>query len=185
MRRTRFPSTSSVASPPRLEHWRAESRGQLGQKTHLTHHNCVTDGKNMETSHCSETAEKEIPKDVSVMATPELSPPSGWQKILSQSVPAYRHASLDRPADCLCNCCVNKVRCHVVLENGKALSGSADRTVSSDWRGSVHFACLSVQTYLAAGDRSVAAKKRNWCEATVPVFFKSWTIHAQNTNTAF
>ena len=73
---------------------------------------------------------------------------------LSQSAPAYKHTSLDRPMDCLSSIAVSKK--HVAVSSSKttvkAPWGCTDRSVSLTTRGVGYFACQSLRSCLSAGE---------------------------------
>ena len=98
-----------------------------------------------------------LKKKKKITKATDPSPHSDWQIRLSQSAPAHKQASFDRPAGCLSvRCSVNKARGRVVFENnGKMLWGCADRSRSLNTRdantGVTHSACLSGRSYLAQG----------------------------------
>ena len=94
---------------------------------------------------------------------------SGGSYIIYRSLPSDRQMGLASQHLCTnmqlgqagrlskYHCSVNKAHGHAVFKNNlKALRGCADQTVDLNTRGSVSFACLSGQSYLSSGERSIA-----------------------------
>ena len=83
----------------------------------------------------------------------DLSPPFNE---LSQSAPAYIHASLDKPARCP-SVIVHKTCGGVVFQNNcrRSLRGRAHQAVSSNSCGIAHFECVSERNYLSPGEKPI------------------------------
>ena len=70
--------------------------------------------------------------------------PSSWQISFSQSAPASKHTSLDKPEGCTYHCTVNKACAHAVLKNSDHAPWDCTiRSRSSNTHCVVYFTCLS------------------------------------------
>ena len=102
------------------------------------------------TLHCTEHVRKNsrdgwpiLTKFISASKTTDLSPPSDWQVSFSQSAPAYKHASLDKPV--VCPYTIVMQTNHVPALFFKWSSALGQRGWSK--RYVVYFACLSGRSY--------------------------------------
>ena len=117
----------------------------------------------------------------------DLSPSFDWQKSFSQSVPAYKHTSLDKPTAVQVPMYVNKSYLHAVFQNTDQIPWvCAVQSPSSISHYVVCSTCLkSGWNYLAKSERSVSRmlpKKWKTCQCHCKRYCKMYPVTAKGND---